>query len=103
MKNKVFTLICLALFTQAMAQSQLSTLIRGGNGVSNKFVTLSESQQVAFSQAQLKSILGLDQNSNLVLKSTEQDQIGYTIKRTAAFPSRTPCTSFTLKIPCSPV
>ena len=78
MKNNVLTLICLALITQAVAQNQLSTLIRGSNGTSNKFVTLSPSQQFAFSASQAKSVFGLNQNSDLVLKSTEQDQIGYT-------------------------
>src|SRR5215471_12373492 len=77
MKNSVLTLICLALITQAIAQNQLSTLIRGSNGTSNKFVTLSPSQQTAFSASQAKSVFGLDQNSDLVLKSTETDQIGY--------------------------
>ena len=82
MKKKSIHLIILtaliSVFSFADAQNNIQNLIQGEKGTTTPFTRLTPEQQVTFSQPAVKSILGLDVNSDLSLINTEQDQIGET-------------------------
>jgi bacillolysin len=69
----VFTLVGLSVF----AQKDLRKIITGERGISKQFITLAQSDQVPFDQKNARQIFDLDENSDLVLKSTEHDDLGF--------------------------
>lgn len=79
MKKRILSLaLMMALFSQANAQSSLRDVIRGDNGVTKHFVTLTAAQQVAFTPQQAKSLFKLDAASELVLVKSVKDELGQT-------------------------
>lgn len=75
--QKIWLSLLLTGFCAAgFAQNKLSDLIKGENGVSKQFTTLSADQQVRYNASQLDNLLGLDKNSKLVLIKAEPDQLG---------------------------
>ncbi|HEX5150550.1 MAG TPA: M4 family metallopeptidase [Parafilimonas sp.] len=78
MKRKFLSLLLLSfILVQAYAQNFISKEIRGERGISKQFISVDDDQLVNFNAAQVKSLLGLNANSDLVLKKTEQDQLGF--------------------------
>jgi len=64
---------------QANAQVSLKAVIRDDRaGTTNRFTTLEDDKQVPFDAASVKTILGLDPLSDLVLMGKETDELGYT-------------------------
>ena len=81
MKRRILLFVCLAFLSQAYAQNSLRYVIRGDNGITRHFVTLTAAQQVPFSPQQAKTILSLDAASDLILSKSENDDLGNTIYR----------------------
>src|SRR6476659_275795 len=78
MKRKILSILLLSFFIiKAYSQSSISKDIRGVRGISKQLLTLDDDQLVNFKGAQVKSLLGLNANSELVLKKTEQDKLGF--------------------------
>lgn len=68
----------LGLALHGYAQNDLKSSIEGNGGITKQFVKLAKEKQVSFSPALANKILGLDNQSALVLKSTFKDNLGYT-------------------------
>lgn len=77
MKKHLLTLALFGLALHGFSQTNLKTIIAGGNGTTKHFVTLLQSDQLPFNASQASKILGLDAQSSLVLKSTEKDKPGF--------------------------
>ena len=77
MRKFIFTLISLTLILRLAAQISLHETIKGENGISKRFTTLSFDQQKIFSLSQLKTTLELDEQSDLVLENQQADKLGY--------------------------
>src|SRR6201989_1569225 len=78
MKRKILSLVVLSfLIIKAYPQSFISKIIRGEHGISNQFTAVNDKQAIPFNSSQLKSLLDLNQNSDLVLMKTEQDKLGF--------------------------
>ena len=78
MKKKVLTFAMLFLIMQGHAQNSLLKLMKAEGGISKQFTEIPKSLQPVFTAQNVKSILGLPNKSNLVLYSTETDQLGFT-------------------------
>ncbi len=79
MKKRLLTLAMLAMLAGAAdAQKNLLPVIRGDKGISKQYAGFAEAQQVAFTPQTAKAVLGLDAKADLVLKSTEKDNLGFT-------------------------
>lgn len=70
------TLLSLIIF-KAYSQSFVSQAIHGEQGISKQFAIIPDNQNLKFNAAQVKALLNLNNNSNLVLKRTEQDKLGF--------------------------
>ncbi len=68
-----FTLVGLLVF----AQKDLRKMIAGERGISKPFTTLAPNDQVPFNPKNARQTFNLDENSDLVLKSTEPDNLGF--------------------------
>lgn len=78
MKRKILSIGILSfMLVQAHAQSFVSKVIRGERGMSQQFTSLEKNQPINFNGAQLKTLLDLNQNADLVLSKTEQDKLGF--------------------------
>jgi Zn-dependent metalloprotease len=78
MKRKILSLAILScIFISAYSQSFVSKIIRGERGISKQFADVGNNQKIPFNSSQLKSLLELDQNSDLVLLKTQQDKLGF--------------------------
>src|SRR3954468_10918507 len=78
MKRKILSLAVFTfLIINSYSQSFVSTIIRGERGISKQFADIGNNQKISFNAAQLKSLLSLDPNSDLVLIKTEQDKLGF--------------------------
>jgi bacillolysin len=78
MKRKILSLAVLTfLIINSYSQNFVSTIIRGERGISKQFADIGDNQKVSFNASQLKSLLNLDPNSDLVLIKTEQDKLGF--------------------------
>jgi Zn-dependent metalloprotease len=75
-KKILLSLLMFGFVTAGFAQNKLSDLIKGNNGVSNHYTTLSADQQIRYDASKLNDQLGLDKNSKLVLIKNEPDQLG---------------------------
>jgi Zn-dependent metalloprotease len=69
-------MLCLVL--QGSPQSSLKALITDDNGTTRHFTRLPQDQQVTFNANQVTKILGLGDQTALVLKSTLKDNLGMT-------------------------
>jgi bacillolysin len=78
MKKQLLALAFLACFSAADAQKGLLPLMKGDKGVAKQFTAFSAKDQVAFNPKTAKAILGVDPKSDLVLYSTEKDNLGVT-------------------------
>lgn len=78
MKKQLLTLALLALLTQADAQKNLLSAIKGEKGISKQYAAFVPQEQVAFTPGTAKTVLGLNAKSDLVLYATESDQLGFT-------------------------
>lgn len=77
MKRKILPLVLLSfLFIKAYPQSFVSKMIRGERGISKQLVSLSDNQPIAFN-GQVKDLLGLNANADLILKKTVHDKLGF--------------------------
>lgn len=65
------------IIMKAYPQNFVSTIIRGERGVSKQFVAVDKTQKISFNASQVRSLLDLNKNSDLVLQRTEQDKIGF--------------------------
>src|ERR1700755_1883985 len=78
MKSKILLLLFLSfVIAKAYSQNFISKEIRGDRGVSKQFISVEDDQPVNFNIAQIKSLLGLNENSELVLQKTEEDKLGF--------------------------
>ena len=77
MKKSLLTLGLLALLMQADAQKNLLSSIKGDKGISKQYAAFTDKEQVAFNAKTAKTILGLNDKSDLVLYSTETDKLGF--------------------------
>ncbi len=78
MKRKILSLLLFSfIISKAYPQSFVSEIIRGERGISKQFAAVDNNVKIPFNQAQLKSLLALNQNSDLVLKRVIQDKIGF--------------------------
>lgn len=68
----------IGLLSHAFGQKNLRNKIIGANGLSKQFVQLEASEKVPFNPQQARAILGLDAGSDLVLKNSETDKLGFT-------------------------
>jgi bacillolysin len=78
MKKQLLTLAFLALLTQADAQKNLLSTIKGEKGISKQYAAFTVQEQVAFTPKNAKSVLGLNAKSELILSATESDKLGFT-------------------------
>lgn len=76
MKKRLLTLVMLGLALHGFSQNDLKSSMKGKNGLTKEFTSFSKAQQVSFTASQASKILGLDDQSSLVLKSTEKDKLG---------------------------
>ncbi len=78
MKRKILSLVLLSfIIIKAYPQSFVSKVIRGDRGISKQFTAVDNNQPISFNSAQVKSLLDLNQNSELVLQKTESDKLGF--------------------------
>jgi Zn-dependent metalloprotease len=78
MKSKILLLLFPSfVIAKAYSQNFISKEIRGERGVTKQFISVEDDQPVNFNVAQVKSLLGLNENSELVLQKTEQDKLGF--------------------------
>jgi Zn-dependent metalloprotease len=75
-KRILLSLLMFGFVTASFAQNKLSNLIKGDNGVSNHYTTLSADQQTRYDASKLNDLLLPDRNSKLVLIRNEPDQLG---------------------------
>jgi Zn-dependent metalloprotease len=78
MKKQIFTLLTLVLCTVSYAQKNLLEKITGEGGISNHFTRLSDAEQIPFNPRQARAALNLDPSSDLVVISSEADDVGQT-------------------------
>jgi Zn-dependent metalloprotease len=78
MKKRLLSIALLGLALQGFSQNSLKTAITGENGTTKHFTRLLQNQQVSFSLNQVSKTLGLSDNSALVLKNTQKDNLGLT-------------------------
>ena len=78
MKKKFLSLALLSfLVFQAYTQNFVSQAIRGERGTSKQFAAVPDDESFKFSTAQVKALLSLNDNADLILKRTEQDNHGF--------------------------
>lgn len=78
MFKRILSLVLLGfIIFKADAQSFVSQVIRGEHGISKQFASIPDNQTFKFNSAQVKALLNLDGNADLILKRTEQDKLGY--------------------------
>jgi Zn-dependent metalloprotease len=78
MKIKILLLLFLSfVIATAYSQNFINKEIRGERGISKQFISVEDDQPVNFNVAQVKSLLNLNDNSELVLQKTEQDKLGF--------------------------
>src|SRR6187399_1790389 len=77
MKRRLLMLAMLGLALHGFSQTTLKSIIKGENGTTKHFVKLLQNEQLPFNAAQASKILGLSDQSALVLKSTEKDNLGF--------------------------
>jgi len=77
-KVALLPLLFLSIVSMASADNNLRSLMLGDKGKSNSDVKLNSSQEVSFTPAQAKTIFALDANSDLVVKGSENDNLGFT-------------------------
>ncbi len=78
MKKKILPFMLLSfVIIKAYSQSFLKEAIRGEKGISKQFTAVPETENLKFNTAQLKGLLELNANSDLVLKRSEQDKLGF--------------------------
>ncbi len=70
------TILSFLLFN-GYAQNFISKVIRGEHGISKQFASVPDNQTFKFNTGQIKGLLALDNNADLILKHTEQDKLGY--------------------------
>jgi len=78
MKRTLFTLALLSFCFATYAQNSLQNVIRGERGISKHFVSLNGKLQTTFNAATARIILGLDDQSDLVLMNKQTDALGFT-------------------------
>lgn len=78
MKKRVLALGLLFVLSQAYSQNNLTRLMNGENGISKQYVEVPAREQVAFSATNARTILGLDNRSDLKLTETQTDNLGFT-------------------------
>jgi bacillolysin len=76
-KKFLFLAVFAIVGSSVFAQKDLRKIIAGERGVSKQFTTLAQSDQVPFNPKNARQIFNLDENSDLVLKSTEPDNLGF--------------------------
>ncbi|MEP6466275.1 MAG: M4 family metallopeptidase [Parafilimonas sp.] len=76
MKKRLLTLAMLGLALHGFSQNDLKSSIKGDAGLTKHFINLPAAQQVSFNASQAAKILGLNPQSNLVLKNSETDKLG---------------------------
>jgi Zn-dependent metalloprotease len=78
MKRKILPFLVLSFIViKAYPQSFVSKSIRAQQGISQQFTPIDDDQSISFNSAQLKSLLDLNSNSELVLQRTENDKLGF--------------------------
>lgn len=77
MKKHLLFVLLVFLSASIYGQVNLKSSIRGVKGVSNHYTAISKDQNIRFSAASAKAMLGLDANADLVLSKTESDKLGY--------------------------
>jgi Zn-dependent metalloprotease len=78
MKRKILPLILLSfMIIKAYPQNFVGKVIRGERGISKQLVNLDGNQPIAFNATQIKSLVDLNQSSDLILKKTESDKLGF--------------------------
>ena len=78
MRKKILPLVILSLFIfKAYSQNFVSQAIRGERGISKQFAAIPNNQNLKFNTAQVKALLNLNDNAELILKRTEQDRLGF--------------------------
>lgn len=78
MKRKILPLLLLSfIMLKAYSQNSISEIIRGERGTSKQFTAIDKDLKIPFNQAQLKLLLAINQNSDLVLQRTIQDKLGF--------------------------
>src|SRR6478609_10891872 len=78
MKKRLLSIALLCLALQGFSQNSLKTVITGENGTTKHFTRLLQNQQVSFNLGQVSKTLGLNDNSALILKNTQKDNLGMT-------------------------
>lgn len=76
MKKQILSIAALFAVVSLHAQKNLIS-IRGERGTSNQFTTISNNINIAYNPSSLKTLLSLSPNSDLILKSTEKDNLNY--------------------------
>ena len=77
MKRKILSLLLLSfILIKAYPQNFVSKLIRGERGISKQLVSLNDNQPIAFN-GQVKDLLELNANADLILKKTAHDKLGF--------------------------
>src|SRR4051812_14162734 len=78
MKRKILSLVILSfIIMKAYPQSFISNIVRGERGISKQSAVVNDAQKIPFNSSQVKSLLDLNQNAELVLQKTEQDRLGF--------------------------
>ncbi len=78
MRKKIIPLMLLSfIIIKAYSQNFVSQAVRGERGVSKQFAAIPDNQSLKFNTAQVKALLNLNNNADLILKRTEQDKFGF--------------------------
>lgn len=78
MRKKILSLAILSFFIlNAYSQNFVSQAIRAERGISKQFAAIPTNQNLKFNTAQIKALLNLNNNADLILKRTEQDKLGF--------------------------
>lgn len=75
--KKILSLVLLSfILIKAYPQNFVSKIIRGERGTSKQLVSLTDNQPITFN-GQVKDLLGLNANADLILKKTIHDKLGF--------------------------
>ena len=69
MKRKILSLVMLSLIMiKAYPQNFVSAIIRGERGISKQFVAIDKTQKLSFNASQVRSLLNLNKNFDLLIQ-----------------------------------
>jgi Zn-dependent metalloprotease len=81
MKRQILTFLLMFILCSLAAQKNLKEVLKGEGGLSKHFLKFDVQDQVEFNPRQANNLFGIEQQSDLVIMSSETDDLGMTHHR----------------------